>query len=136
MSPTCTLLLALQLAVTTAAEAQASDRAGETSGVPLVPPTATASATTTVAATPGRTAVRDPSLGEVTGTVASVDRAAFQVLVTTPDGEVTVRYDRSTLVYWPAGATTVLSIAPGMALRAGHDAAGVAYWIQVRPAGP
>ena len=87
-----------------------------------------------VAASAGTSAASVAALAEVTGTVRSVDRALRLVEVATPTGPVVLRYDRNTLVYQPGGATTPLSIAPGMALRAGHDAAGVAYWIQLRPA--
>jgi hypothetical protein len=96
-------------------------------------PAMAASVGSTLATSAGSTAEAAASLLEIDGTVSSVDRALRRVEVATKDGPVVLSYDRDTLVYRPGGATTVLDIAPGMALKAGLDAARVAYWIQVRP---
>jgi hypothetical protein len=40
------------------------------------------------------------------------------------------------MVYTPAGLGTVLDVKPGAQVRAGKNAKGVAFWIQVRADGP
>jgi hypothetical protein len=71
---------------------------------------------------------------ELTGTVESVDHQRHLVVLRSESVQVTLRFDRNTLVYRPGGATTPLALAPGQVVRAGHDGHGLAYWLQVRPA--
>jgi hypothetical protein len=75
-------------------------------------------------------------LDEVTGTVTSVDRQRQVVTIDAGGAPVELRLDRNTLVYQPGGATTVLSIVPGVLVRSGLDSARRAYWVQLRPPEP
>jgi outer membrane receptor protein involved in Fe transport len=75
-------------------------------------------------------------LDEITGTVKAVDRQRQAVTIETAGGPVEVHLDRNTLVYQPGGATTVLSIVPGMTARTGVDSARRAFWMQLRPPQP
>jgi outer membrane receptor protein involved in Fe transport len=72
-------------------------------------------------------------LDEISGTVKAVDRQRQVVTVETAGGPVDLQLDRNTLVYQPGGATTVLSIVPGAAVRTGVDGQRRAFWIQLRP---
>lgn len=75
-------------------------------------------------------------LEEVNGTVASIDRVHHALRITTPGGEVVaLSMDRNTLVYTTRGLGTVLDVEPGAMVRAGRNAAFLAYWVQVRAGG-
>jgi len=84
------------------------------------------------AAKPQKPLPRGAVLEELDGTLASVDRDAHRIRVTTAAGPVELALDRNTLVYTARGLGTVLDLRPGTSLRAGRNADHVAYWIQIR----
>lgn len=74
-------------------------------------------------------------LEEVEGTVKAIDRNAHRLEVATQHGDVSLTFDRNTMVYTARGMGTVLDVVPGAELRAGRNASFVVYWIQVRAPG-
>jgi hypothetical protein len=68
--------------------------------------------------------------------VDAADLPGHRVTLRTAEGQVEFGWDRNTLIYLPGGATTAAALRPGAAVRAGLDPAGMAYWIQLRPAPP
>ncbi|MFY3746646.1 hypothetical protein ACOQFB_22270 [Anaeromyxobacter sp. Red801] len=83
-------------------------------------------------AKPARPLPRASVLEEVVGTVKEVDRAHHRLTIDAAAGPITLTVDRNTLVYGPAGLTTVLDVVPGASVRAGRNADDLAYWVTVR----
>ncbi|WP_041453415.1 hypothetical protein [Anaeromyxobacter dehalogenans] len=83
-------------------------------------------------AKPPRPLPRASVLEEVVGTVKEVDRVHHRLTIDGAAGPVTLTVDRNTLVYGPAGLTTVLDVIPGASVRAGRNADDLAYWVTVR----
>ncbi|ACL65740.1 conserved hypothetical protein [Anaeromyxobacter dehalogenans 2CP-1] len=83
-------------------------------------------------AKPAKPLPRASVLEEVVGTVKEVDRAHHRLTIDAAAGPVTLTIDRNTLVYGPAGLTTVLDVVAGASVRAGRNADDLAYWVTVR----
>jgi hypothetical protein len=115
--------LALALGLTPVAPAARAEPAGSAAAET---PTATLAAPRTEPSPPS-------GATEVTGVVKAVDLVAHRVAVLTSGSEVEFGWDRNTLIYQPGGAATAVALRPGVAVRAGVDGRGLAYWIQVRP---
>lgn len=83
-------------------------------------------------AKPPKPLPRASVLEEVVGTVKEVDRTHHRLTIDAAAGPITLTIDRNTLVYGPAGLTTVLDVVPGASVRAGRNADDLAYWVTVR----
>lgn len=70
----------------------------------------------------------------VQGELLEVDHRAHRIRLKTSAGEVTLSFDRNTFVLGPGGAGTLVGAAAGQAVRAGHDGAHRATWIELEPA--
>jgi hypothetical protein len=77
----------------------------------------------------------DETLATLDGVVRAVDRIGHEVTIDVGGSPVVLRLDRNTLVYLPTGLSTVFALHPGDVVRAGRNAAFVAYWVQVRSSG-
>jgi hypothetical protein len=75
-------------------------------------------------------------LEEVAGVLRAVSPGDGKLTIQTGGGDVTLGYDRNTMVYTAAGLGTVRDLVPGVQARAGRNADMLAYWVQVRPAAP
>lgn len=65
------------------------------------------------------------------GRVRAIDAVAHTVVLDVAGGAVTLAVDRNTLVYLPAGLSTVLALRPGDEVRAGRNDRNLAYWMEV-----
>jgi len=73
-------------------------------------------------------------LAVLEGRILAVDLAGHTVALEVAGARVSLALDRNTLVYLPAGLSTVEALRPGDAVRAGRNDHGRAYWIEVRRA--
>jgi hypothetical protein len=75
-------------------------------------------------------------LDEVSGVLRAVSPADHRLTIQTAGGDVSLGFDRNTMVYTSSGLGTVRDLVPGVQLRAGRNADMLAYWVLVRPASP
>jgi hypothetical protein len=65
------------------------------------------------------------------GRVRSVDPAGHALVLEVGGAPTSLRVDRNTLVYLPAGLSTLQGLRPGDPVRAARNDRDVAYWIEV-----
>jgi hypothetical protein len=72
----------------------------------------------------------------VEGSLLGVDHREHRLTLRTAAGEVTLSFDRNTFVFAPGGAASLVGLAPGEAVRAGHDGAHRATWVELKGSTP